>query len=88
MERYRIPRLWGIIILYCVAAAVIALIINLLIPVIGGQIKSFGHHMPRYVDKFNGLVDQVMSMSKGTGISSFYGQIQDQLDKLAKKRLR
>ncbi|MEL0537640.1 AI-2E family transporter [Staphylococcus debuckii] len=85
MERYRIPRLWGIIILYCVAAAVIALIINLLIPVIGGQIKSFGHHMPRYVDKFNGLVDQVMSMSKGTGISSFYGQIQDQLDKLAKK---
>ncbi|WP_412520554.1 AI-2E family transporter [Staphylococcus simulans] len=85
MERYNIPRLWGIIILFCFAAAVIALVVNLLIPVISVQIKSFAHNFPHYVEKFNGLVDQVTSWSHLAGMSDFYTQIQDQLDKIAKK---
>ena len=85
MERYNIPRLWGIIILFCFAAAVIALVVNLLIPVISDQIKTFAHNFPRYVDKFNEMVDQVTSWSHFAGMSDFYTQIQDQLDKIAKK---
>ncbi|MGV3267864.1 AI-2E family transporter [Staphylococcus simulans] len=85
MERYNIPRLWGIIILFCFAAALIALVVNLLIPVISDQIKTFAHNFPRYVDKFNEMVDQVTSWSHFAGMSDFYTQIQEQLDKIAKK---
>ncbi|MGV3127935.1 AI-2E family transporter [Staphylococcus simulans] len=85
MERYNIPRLWGVIILFCLVAAVITLVVNLLIPVISDQIKSFAHNFPRYTDKFNELVTQVSSWSNLPGVSNFYTQIQDQLDKIAKK---
>lgn len=82
MERYNISRLWGVIILFLVIIGVIALAINLLIPVIGTQFKSFGNNFPYYVDKVNKFID---SVTKYSLISNFYGQIQDQLDSLAKK---
>ncbi|WP_145395592.1 AI-2E family transporter [Staphylococcus cohnii] len=82
MERYNISRLWGVIILFLVIIGVIALAINLLIPVIGAQFKSFGNNFPYYVDKVNKFID---SVTKYSLISNFYGQIQDQLDSLAKK---
>lgn len=82
MERYNISRLWGVLILFLVIIGVIALAINLLIPVIGAQFKSFGNNFPYYVDKVNKFID---SVTKYSLISNFYGQIQDQLDSLAKK---
>ncbi|MDW8551530.1 AI-2E family transporter [Staphylococcus nepalensis] len=82
MERYNISRLWGVIILFLVIVGVIALAINLLIPVIGAQFKSFGNNFPYYVDKVNKFID---SVTKYSLISNFYVQIQDQLDSLAKK---
>lgn len=82
MERYNISRLWGVIILFLVIIGVIALAINLLIPVIGAQFKSFGNNFPYYVDKVNKFID---SVTKYSLISNFYSQIQDQLDSLAKK---
>lgn len=82
MERYNISRLWGVIILFLVIIGVIALAINLLIPVMGAQFKSFGNNFPYYVDKVNKFID---SVTKYSLISNFYGQIQDQLDSLAKK---
>ncbi|MDE1710793.1 AI-2E family transporter [Staphylococcus cohnii] len=82
MERYNISRLWGVIILFLVIIGVIALAINLLIPVIGAQFKSSGNNFPYYVDKVNKFID---SVTKYSLISNFYGQIQDQLDSLAKK---
>lgn len=82
MERYNISRLWGVIILFLVIIGVIALAINLLIPVIGAQFKSFGNNFLYYVDKVNKFID---SVTKYSLISNFYGQIQDQLDSLAKK---
>ncbi|PTF23871.1 AI-2E family transporter [Staphylococcus cohnii] len=82
MERYNISRLWGVIILFLVIIGVIALAINLLIPVIGAQFKSFGNNFPYYVDKVNKFID---SVTKYSLISNFYGQIQGQLDSLAKK---
>lgn len=85
MERYNISRLWAIIILYCFLAAVIALVVNLLIPVIGDQIKTFAHNFPKYTNKFNEMIDHVTSWSNMSGMTGFYTQIQDQLDKIAKK---
>lgn len=82
MERYNISRLWGVIILFLVIIGVIALAINLLIPVIGTQFKSFGNNFPHYVDKVNQFID---NLTRNSLISNFYGQIQEQLDALANK---
>ncbi|MDT4108737.1 AI-2E family transporter, partial [Staphylococcus aureus] len=40
MERYRIPRVAGISIIYLAVVGVITLIVNLLIPIIGSQVDS------------------------------------------------
>ncbi|WP_436958342.1 AI-2E family transporter [Staphylococcus succinus] len=82
MERYNISRIWGVIILFLLIIAVIALAVNLLIPVISTQIKSFGNNFPHYVDKVNQFID---SITKYSLISNYYGQVQDQLDALANK---
>ena len=82
MERYNISRLWGVIILFLVIIGVIALAINLLIPVIGTQFKSFGNNFLHYVDKVNQFID---NLTRNSLISNFYGQIQEQLDALANK---
>ena len=82
MERYNISRLWGVIILFLVIIGVIALAINLLIPVIGAQFKSSGNNFPHYVDKVNQFID---NLTRNSLISNFYGQIQEQLDALANK---
>ena len=63
MERYNISRLWGVIILFLVIIGVIALAINLLIPVIGAQFKSSGNNFPYYVDKVNKFIDSVTKYS-------------------------
>lgn len=82
MERYNIPRLLGIIIVFLVIAGGATLIVNLLIPVIGDQITRLVNNFPKYVEKFNGLIDKVTHFSF---LSSFYGQIQDGLDSFSNK---
>ncbi|WP_251516780.1 AI-2E family transporter [Staphylococcus sp. HKU1] len=82
MERYNIARAWGVTILFLLIIGVITLAVNLLIPLISTQLKSFGNNFPTYVDKINDFID---SVTKNSVISNFYGQIQDQLDTLAKK---
>lgn len=82
MERYNISRLWGVIILFLVIIGVISLAINLLIPVISSQIKTFGTNFPHYITKVNQFIDDI---TKYTVASNFYSQIQDYLNSLAKK---
>lgn len=82
MERYNIPRLLGIIIVFLVIAGGATLIVNLLIPVIGDQITRLVNNFPKYVEKFNGLIDKVTHFSF---LSSFYSQIQDGLDSFSNK---
>ena len=50
MERYRIPRLLGITIIYVAIIGIITLIVNLLIPIIGSQIESLSK-TPNYLHK-------------------------------------
>ncbi|EJY94764.1 AI-2E family transporter [Staphylococcus arlettae] len=82
MERYNISRLWGVIILFLVIIGVISLAINLLIPVISSQIKTFGTNFLHYITKVNQFIDNI---TKYTVASNFYSQIQDYLNSLAKK---
>lgn len=82
MERYNISRLWGVIILFLVIIGVISLAINLLIPVISSQIKTFGTNFLHYITKVNQFIDDI---TKYTVASNFYSQIQDYLNSLAKK---
>lgn len=82
MERYNIPRLLAITIVFLVIIGGATLIINLLIPVIGDQITRLANNFPRYIEKFNSAIDKVTHMSI---LSSFYSQIQDWLDSTSKK---
>ena len=63
MERYNIPRLLGIIIVFLAIVGGATLIINLLIPLIGDQITRLANNFPKYVDKFNNAIDQVTHFS-------------------------
>ena len=82
MERYNIPRLLAITIVFLVIIGGATLIIDLLIPVIGDQIKQLANNFPKYIEKFNRAIDKVTHMSI---LSSFYNQIQDWLDSTSKK---
>ena len=82
MERYNIPRLLAIIIVFLVIIGGATLIIDLLIPVIGDQIKQLASNFPKYIEKFNRAIDKVTHMSI---LSSFYNQIQEWLDSTSKK---
>ena len=82
MERYNIPRLLGIIIVFLAIVGGATLIINLLIPLIGDQITRLANNFPKYVDIFNNAIDQVTHFSF---LSSFYTQIQDWLDSVSNK---
>ena len=50
MERYRIPRVAGISIIYLAVVGVITLIVNLLIPIIGSQVDSLVKNSPQYLE--------------------------------------
>ncbi|PTI31582.1 AI-2E family transporter, partial [Staphylococcus warneri] len=63
MERYRIPRLVGIMIIYIAIVGIIALIVNLLIPVIGSQLGSFINNSPQYFKKFTNTINKLTSNS-------------------------
>ena len=82
MERYHISRLWGVVIIFLVITGLITLAVNLLIPVISDQIKSMANSFPHYVDRVNAFIDK---FSNYAIISTFYDQIQGNLDKFANK---
>ncbi|MCG7340675.1 AI-2E family transporter [Staphylococcus auricularis] len=82
MERYNIPRLWGIIILFVMIVGLITLAVTLLIPVISEQFRSLANNFPRYIDKINDFIDKI---SRYSVVSNFYTQIQDNLESLAQK---
>lgn len=82
MERYNIPRLIGIIIVFVAIVGLITLIVNLLIPLIGSQITRLVNNFPTYIDKFNTALDKLTHF---TLLSSFYEEIQNGLDSISKK---
>ncbi|HGX1674820.1 TPA: cell elongation protein CozEb [Staphylococcus aureus] len=82
MERYRIPRVAGISIIYLDVVGVITLIVNLLIPIIGSQVDSLVKNSPQYLEK---LINSIDKIANNTFFSSYYSQINDWLNSLPKK---
>ncbi|HCV1695856.1 TPA: AI-2E family transporter [Staphylococcus aureus] len=82
MERYRIPRVAGISIIYLAVVGVITLIVNLLIPIIGSQVDSLVKNSPQYLEK---LINSIDKIANNTFFSSYYSQINDWLNSLLKK---
>ncbi|HDJ5166408.1 TPA: AI-2E family transporter [Staphylococcus aureus] len=82
MERYRIPRVAGISIIYLAVVGVITLIVNLLIPIIGSQVDSLVKNSPQYLEK---LINSIDKIANNTFFSSYYSQINDWLNSLHKK---
>lgn len=82
MERYRIPRLLGITIIYVAIVGIITLIVNLLIPLIGSQVESSIKNSPHYLSKITQSVDKITNNSL---LSGYMGQINDWLESAQKK---
>ncbi|HCY6665560.1 TPA: AI-2E family transporter [Staphylococcus aureus] len=82
MERYRIPRVAGISIIYLAVVGVITLIVNLLIPIIGSQVDSLVKNSPQYLEK---LINSIDKIANNTFFFSYYSQINDWLNSLPKK---
>ncbi|PZG69550.1 AI-2E family transporter [Staphylococcus aureus] len=82
MERYRIPSVAGISIIYLAVVGVITLIVNLLIPIIGSQVDSLVKNSPQYLEK---LINSIDKIANNTFFSSYYSQINDWLNSLPKK---
>lgn len=82
MERYRIPRLLGITIIYVAIVGIITLIVNLLIPIIGSQIEGFIKNSPHYLNKITQSVEKITTNSF---LSSYMNQVNDWLESAQKK---
>lgn len=82
MERYRIPRLLGITIIYVAIVGIITLIVNLLIPIIGSQIEGFIKNSPHYLNKITQSVEKITTNSF---LYSYMSQVNDWLESAQKK---
>lgn len=82
MERYRIPRLLGITIIYVAIVGIITLNVNLLIPIIGSQIEGFIKNSPHYLNKITQSVEKITTNSF---LSSYMSQVNDWLESAQKK---
>ena len=82
MERYRIPRLLGITIIYVAIVGIITLIVNLLIPIIGSQIEIFIKNTPNYLHKITRSLDK---LNNNTILSGYMGQVNEWLESAQKK---
>lgn len=82
MERYRIPRLLGITIIYVAVVGIITLIVNLLIPIIGSQIEGLIKNSPHYLNKITQSIEKITTNSF---LSSYMSQVNDWLESAQKK---
>ncbi len=74
MERYRINRLWGIIILIATIISLFALLITWLIPVIEVQVTGLVHNAPDYL---NHLLKDFNRLSNDSKFAPFLQNIQE-----------
>ncbi|WP_198649695.1 AI-2E family transporter [Staphylococcus capitis] len=82
MERYRIPRLLGITIIYVAVVGIITFIVNLLIPIIGSQIEGLIKNSPHYLNKITQSIEKITTNSF---LSSYMSQVNDWLESAQKK---
>ncbi|WP_208001487.1 AI-2E family transporter [Macrococcus bovicus] len=77
LERYRIKRLWGIILLILIILGVLVGIVTLLVPLIQEQFVLFINHFPAYVDH---LGDVFNKLTKNSFIEPYMADMQHWLN--------
>lgn len=77
LEKLRIKRLWGIIIIIIVFTGIVTGLLMIIIPTIETQIKDLVVDFPTYIDKITGSFNSVMSNSI---FKSYYIEAQDWIE--------
>lgn len=70
MERVKIPRVLGILVIYLVLIGVFALAIGLLVPPIIEQVKSISDQFPDYYDRWVSTFSAIQEYSQKYGVES------------------
>ncbi|ARJ51806.1 AI-2E family transporter [Staphylococcus lutrae] len=73
MERYNINRVWGITILFLGIAGIIAIAVNLLIPLVSVQFERLMANFPNYLNKITSFANNMMHVPI---LSDYYSQIE------------
>lgn len=74
LERYKIKRLWGIIIILLVFIGIITGLMFIIIPLINVQIKELIESFPGYIEQLNEVVNKLLSNSV---FESYYHQARE-----------
>lgn len=74
LEKYKIKRLWGIIIILLAFIGIITGLLFIIIPIINVQIKELIENFPGYIDQLNNTVQKLLSNSI---LESYYHQARE-----------
>ncbi|RXK19150.1 AI-2E family transporter [Macrococcus sp. DPC7161] len=78
MEKYRIKRLWGIVILFLVIVSILSILVTLLVPIIQEQLTSFTRNLPEYL-KY--LLHRFNELANNKLFQPYISHIQDWVNK-------
>ena len=86
MERLHIKRGIAILLVYLAIIAILAGIVALLIPLIGGEVRTLRDNLPSYQDRINGLLARLPKRNGATlQINTLVGNLSGQLNGAAAK---
>lgn len=79
LEKKRIPRLLGVLVLYLVIFGLFAFLLSLIVPVVSGELSELTGKLSRFVTQISGVLDK----AQGQGINRYFdflGEIQNILE--------
>lgn len=80
LEKIKIPRVIGTLLVYIIVIGILALIVYLIIPSIAHDVKSLASTFPQYIEKISDKFDALKNISSRYQI--VFERIQDSLDEL------
>jgi len=63
LEKIKIPRIFGALIVYIVVIGVLVLLISLIVPTVSHDIKNLASNLPNYIEKLSGKFDTLKQAS-------------------------
>lgn len=83
LEKYKLPRAIGTIILYTLVFGVLATVVYMIIPPLSEQVKDLGKNLPFLLDKWNGFLQTFGNESGLTSVGNLSEILKSQADKLS-----
>lgn len=80
LDRKRIPRLLGILLLYLIVFVLVVFILTLVIPFVSQEVGQLTQDLPRFIAKITASLEAIKT---GTGTFDIIGQLQGLLDGLS-----